>query len=77
MSRVISATPLTDWLDEFQREHREIRISSPWFNPGHYWLVAIPGHGMTSYPPDGAEMRADLEAQYPPYRVAEAEGDQP
>jgi hypothetical protein len=65
MSRVISLMPLSDWLDVFQREHSEILISSPWFSPGHRWQVSVPGHGMTSYPPDGAEMRADLEARYP------------
>jgi hypothetical protein len=56
---------LSDWLDVFQKEHSEISISSPWFSPGHYWQVTIPGHDVTSYPSDGAEMRADLEAQYP------------
>lgn len=62
MSPVTSATLLTAWLDEFQQAHREVRISSPWFSPGHCWQVTVPGRGMTSYPKDGARMRADLEA---------------
>lgn len=62
MSRVTSAIPFTAWLDEFQQAHREVRISSPWFSPGHSWQVTIPGRSMTSYAPGGDEMRADLEA---------------
>jgi hypothetical protein len=71
MSPVISAITLDIFLDKFQQDHPEILISSPWFNPGHYWQVTIAGHGMTSYPPDGAGMRADLEARYPPPKPAE------
>jgi hypothetical protein len=65
MSRVISPAPLTAWLDQFQRDHGEVVISSPWFSARHSWQVTIPGHATISYPPDGAQMRADLEQRYP------------
>ena len=64
MSGTSPAIQLTAWLDEFQRDHREVRISSPWFSPAHSWQVTVPGHDMTNYPSDGAEMRAYLEARY-------------